>query len=110
MRSRKDILLDLINFKKGIKELEIELKEYSWDSEKIEVIVSNKQMVSVLNRFVSGKISKSDFIDWANALECRDDIDYNDDRLQDIICELATPELYGGISIHRINEIIESIS
>lgn len=110
MRQRKYILLDLINFKKNIKELEIELKEYHWDSEIIELFASNKQIVSVLTRFVSGKISESDFIDWANALECRDDIDYNDDRIQDIICELATPELNGGISIHRINEIIKSIS
>ncbi len=55
----------------------------------------------MLRRFLSGEISDRNVSDWADAVEARDDIGFNEedeDILTDVIYELANPELTRPLS------------
>lgn len=92
MRTREEILIDLIKFKGNIFDLEKELSAYPWDCELPIIIVSKEDIFSILIKFKENKISYQDVFEWADAIECRDDIDFEPEELQEIVHELAYPD------------------
>ena len=108
MRSRKEILTDLFFFKGNLSELQDELSQYSWDSEPV-LIINKQDFLSVLNLYILDEIDIEDMTNWANALECRDDLDFEDEELQEIIFELANPEINGEITKERLLKIINNL-
>jgi hypothetical protein len=108
MRSRKDILTDLFFLNGNLSKLQDELSQYSWDSEPI-LIINKQDFLNVLNTYIVDKIDTEDIIKWANALECRDDLSFEDEELQEIIFELANPEINGEITKERLQKIINNL-
>lgn len=47
--------------------------------------------------------------EWANAIEFRDDIDFENEEIKEFVFELANPEINGVITIERLLEIIDSL-
>ncbi|MGE5411375.1 MAG: hypothetical protein ACM3MI_10490 [Clostridiales bacterium] len=106
MRSRKEILKDLVLLQGSIEVLEIELSKYPWDTEMPLFKISVEDFSFVLNRSLNDEISFETITSWANAIECRDDIEFADEEMQEIIFELANPEINGEITKERLQEII----
>jgi hypothetical protein len=70
------------------------LGKYPFDSEVALVELRNAHIVGCLQRFVSGELSAAQVGSWANAVECRDDIDLAQYSLaREAIHELANPLL-----------------
>jgi len=110
MRNRKDILTDLICFNGNLTELQSELSQYSWDVEEPTLIISKADFSTVIKKCVDEKIIFDELENWANAIECRDDLDFEVEEMQEIIFELASPEINGEITKQRLQEIINELA
>lgn len=106
MRSRKDILKDLLLLQGSIEVLEKELSQYPWDIEKPLLKINVEDFSTVLKRSLNNEIDFETLSNWANAIECRDDIEFENEEMQEIIFELANPEINGEITKKRLSEII----
>jgi hypothetical protein len=110
MRNRKDILTDLICFNGNLTELQSELSQYSWDVEEPTLIISKADFSNVIRKCVDEKIIFDELENWANAIECRDDLAFEVEEMQEIIFELASPEINGEITKQRLQEIINELA
>lgn len=109
MRNRKDILKDLILFKANLSDLQNELSQYSWDIEEPILMISIHDFSDVLKRCIENKINFDDLVRWANIIECRDDLDFEVKEIQEIVFELANPEINGEITKERLKEIFNEL-
>ena len=104
-----DILLNLINFAKDISAIKSDLAKIGFNSELELVTITKNTIVNILNRVIDKEISYDLLEEWANLIECREDIGYEDEILQEIIFELANPCLYGEIDEEKICMILDKI-
>ena len=109
MMAKIDILLNLINFTKGISAIKSDLAKIGFDSESELVTITKNTIANILNRVIDKEISYNLLEEWANLIECREDIGYEDEILQEIIFELANPCLYGEIDEKEICMILDEI-
>lgn len=103
MRNRAQVLTDLVQLNGSLTELRHELSQFSWDVEEAGFTVTPEHLAKVLSLYSDGKIDAVGLEDWANAIEVREDIEYSEDRIKEIIHELANPLLHGGNLDERIS-------
>ena len=96
------ILLDLIHFKNNIDTLRNMLSQIGFDSETELVSMSRDNIVEILQRSLDKKISFLELEEWANLIECREDIDFEDEKTQEMIFKLANPYLYGKLDKKQV--------
>lgn len=106
MRKRTEILKDLVLLQGDVQMLEKELSRYSWDIEKPLFKMGTIDLTNVLKKSVDDKIDFQTITNWANAIECREDLEFEREEIQEIIFELANPEMNGEITKGRLGEII----
>ena len=104
-----DILLNLINFTKDISVIKSDLAKIGFNSESELVRITKNTIANILNSVIDKEISYDLLEEWANLIECREDIGYEDEILQEIIFELANPCLYGEIDEEKICMILDKI-
>ena len=109
LMAKIDILLNLINFAKDMSAIKSDLAKIGFDSELELVTITQNTIANILNRVVDKEISYDLLEEWANLIECREDIGYEDEILQEIIFELANPCLYGEIDERKICMILDEI-
>lgn len=110
MRNREEVLHDLIRLKSNLTELQAELSQYSWDTQNPIIFITNNDLMNVLRSSVENIISFDEITAWANIIECRDDLGFEDIRSQDILFELANPEINGQLTKNRLEEMISELS
>lgn len=71
--------------------------------------VTRLDLSNILKSCIDGGISYDKLGSWANMLECRDDLSFDNDEIQEIFFELANPEINGQINKDRLNEILIEI-
>ncbi|WP_409523498.1 hypothetical protein [Nitrincola sp. MINF-07-Sa-05] len=99
--SRVKVLTDLLEFSKPIGMLSDNLSTLDWDYEGAPLIIYSSQVKNVIERFFSGEITAKELEEWANLIECREDLDFEDEKreeLENVINCLANPALEGEIS------------
>ena len=108
---KTSILLDLVHFKNDIDTLKNMLSQIGFDSETELVSMSRDNIVEILQRSLDKKISFLELEEWANLIECREDIDFEDEKTQEMIFKLANPYLYGKLDekqvLSYLNELDE---
>ena len=109
--NKTSILLDLVHFKNNIDTLKNMLSQIGFDSETELVSMSRDDMVEILQRSLDKKISFLELEEWANLIECREDIGFEDEKIQEMIFKLANPYLYGKLDekqvLSYLNELDE---
>ena len=96
------ILLDLVHFKNNIDTLKNMLSQIGFDSETELVSMSRDDIVEILQRSLDKKISFLELEEWANLIECREDIGLEDEKTQEMIFKLANPYLYGKLDEKQV--------
>ena len=109
LMAKIDILLNLINFSKNISAIKSDLAKIGFNSESELVTITKNTIANILNRVIDKEISYDLLEEWANLIECREDIGYEDEILQEIIFELANPCPYGEIDEEKICMILDKI-
>ncbi|MFA6246440.1 MAG: hypothetical protein WC615_05830 [Mucilaginibacter sp.] len=107
MRTRTDILNDLIRFQTQLDRVQNELSQYTWDVEAPLVIMRKSDFVSIVQRFLDGVLSTDDLENWANAIESRDDIGFENNELSEFIFDLANPVINGEITKELVIKMID---
>ncbi len=109
MKKRMELLEDLVVMKQPIDETLVELSKYSWDSEGIYYIILKKHVVHILELALNGKVTYGIIDDWANAIECREDLDFESEQLKEVVEELANPVLYGELNNNTIRNYLDRL-
>lgn len=105
--NRAESLTQIITFGKYREQAFTDLAKFSFvftDDNGGLVEISDSILAAVLQKFISGCISEDDLEEWANFVECRDDISC--DKNEDYIYALANPELMGEITIENISKML----
>ena len=110
MRNRINILNDLVCFNESLTKLQDELSKHPWDAKESILIITKVHLSNILKKCINNNITVSDLENWANTIECRDDLDFEDEELQEVIFELASPEINGKIIKEQLQKIIEKLS
>lgn len=109
--NKTSILLDLVYFKNNIDTLKNMLSQIGFDSETELASMSRDDIAEILQRSLDKKISFLEIEEWANLIECREDIDFEDEKTQEMIFKLANPYLYGKLDekqvLSYLNELDE---
>ena len=81
-----------------------------WDLEISVVVLTARDLCAVLTQFVELAISAGEVADWADFLEVRDDVDFDDGLLKEAIHELANPVLHGSLTTPRAHTLLKRFS
>jgi hypothetical protein len=106
MKSRTETLNDLALLQGDIRILVKELSLYTWDVGSPLVKISAENFSNILKRSINDEIDFETLSNWANAVECRDDLEFENEEMQEIVFELANPEINGEITKERLNAIV----
>jgi hypothetical protein len=109
MRDRIEILRDLVALNADASSLGKELSEYPWDTNSPLLVINTPDFISVFKRYVANQVTTDELVDWANAIEMRDDLDFVDDALRDMIFKLANPEINGMITTKLVDDLINTL-
>ena len=99
--NRTATLEALVKISMPISEAVSRLAEFPWDSESELVLLTPEDFRHVLSLFKQGSLSAAEVEDWANALECRDDIGIHTSLAHELLHELANPLLTQLLSGER---------
>lgn len=104
---RATALQKLIAYQLPIEPVLETLASFGWDSVTPLVTLSTGAVVQVIDRFLSGEITSEQLTDWADLIECREDIEVSKEspNLAEVIFRLANPNLRDPISPVLVTEI-----
>lgn len=109
---RKDILKNLVEFSEPLEALTKELAQLNFDYDGKPFIMTVTHLKSIIARFLSGELSAKELENWANLLECREDIAYeqtSDKKIEETIHIFANPELEGVITFESCKKIFSAL-
>ncbi|NQX82260.1 MAG: hypothetical protein HRT66_09750 [Flavobacteriaceae bacterium] len=110
MKSRKEILEKIISFDGELSVLKKELSKYPWDVEEPYLVISKSKFIKILKKSIDQVITFEDLEYWANIIECRDDLDFEVELIQEMVFELSSPEINGEITRIKLQYMIEQLS
>lgn len=109
--NRFEVLQELIAFSKPIESLSNNLSRFDWDYEGEPLVISASQVRSVLRRFLDGKYTSEELEEWANLIECREDLEFEQEKhkaIENTIYHLANPELQGKITSDSCEKLLSA--
>ncbi len=112
MTDRRAVLLELLTFSNTIDDLKTMLASLSWDYNGSPILFKRSHLLNVLHRYLNKELSESEVESWANLVECREDIDFEEnysDELSQMIYQLANPVLEGKLDAKNCKEMISAI-
>jgi len=107
--SREELLRELISYRLPIEKTLENLSYYGWDCEFPLVTLTKSDVVSIMQRYLSGGITEQQLTDWADLVECREDIEYptqDENLIASIIFRLANPNLNEEITSPLVESIL----
>jgi hypothetical protein len=106
---RSTVIENLVNFSRPLDELQQQLSGLDWDFEGAPIVLTLDHIVHVLRRYLSGELTACMVEQWANLIEGREDISFDNMHekcMAATIYELANPVLTAGLEIKRARELI----
>src|SRR5437899_3333765 len=98
---RAAALAALVRMEGSVTEAVARLQALPWDSESKLVTAASKDFVRALRRYCLGEVAATEIENWANALECREDLGFTSGLLRELLHELANPLLTQPLSQAR---------
>jgi hypothetical protein len=114
MRPREDILKELISASTPLSSVLSELSQYPWDPQPSDKLVTLRaaDICAVLQRFLSCELVSAEVEKWAEALESREDVEFDPTRFDQIKAGLhvlanptLTQELTSQLAIRLIHDL-----
>jgi hypothetical protein len=105
---RAVLLRQLIEYRLPVETTIAELSTYGWDSEEPHVRLEAKDIKGVLRRYLNEELSSAQVTDWADLIECREDIDsgQSESALSSLIFQLANPNLNAEVTPSLAREML----
>jgi len=90
---RRSLLAQLVEWTQPVAALRARLAELPWDFEQLLVTLERRHVEAAVDRVRLDRATLADLVEWADALECRDDIACSD-IVRDLVHVLANPTLF----------------
>ena len=100
-RDRAQLLRALVAYELPIEPVLADLRSFGWDAPNPLVLVTREDIVRILDCYLAGELGAAEVTDWADLLECREDIGFpggDEDVLSDALFRLANPNLRGDVT------------
>lgn len=114
MSDRKALLVKLIKMNEPINDGFLkELESFGWDSEEELVILKKMDILNILSKYLNNGLEEAEIENWANHIESRDDIGFEENSkilIKNILFELANPLLTVKLSKERAKILIEKLT
>lgn len=108
---RVGLITQLLRFEQPLPHVLSGLAAYGWDSDGPLAELKSSHIHHALHRYLQAELSAVQVAEWANAIECREDIAYEPSSLAgETIFELANPELTLPLSPERAGELMQLLS
>lgn len=105
MKERLDIVKELLNNPEKLSFMAIELSQYDWDYDWKKETLTAKALNQI---FMTYHKNNYDLLSrWADFIELRDDIEYENKNVHKIIGILSTPEIYWILSEKEFIDILK---
>jgi hypothetical protein len=78
-----------------------DLRSYGWDSPEPLATLTKVDIISILDRYLAGGLTAQQVADWADLVECREDIELPEEdelSISDAVFHLANPYLCGELT------------
>lgn len=109
MKTRVKLLNQIISYQNISDSIFQDVYAYPWDYDgEGAATLSTKDVKHILNLYLNESIQADDVHKWAEFLECRDDVDY-DNTIIEILFELANPDINGKITPKGAELILQKI-
>jgi len=108
-RSRRDCLRALIDYHLPIERTLQDLAAFGWDAAEDLAILDREDVLNLLRRYLAGELTSEQVVDWADLVECREDIGFSEGQagvLSHTIFLLANPNINGDVT-HALAERIQ---
>lgn len=114
MNRRAEILQELVAYRPPTEQLHAELRTYGWDwlDDEPLLIITREHLLSIIDRYLAGEITSAQLQQWAENLECREDVDFeetNKDIIDSVFFRLALPEINGVLTPESVKGMKEEI-
>lgn len=112
MQSRTQLLARLLDYTHPLEQTVADLRQFPWDSEAALVVLSRQHIMRLLERYLRGELTESDVEAWANAIEGREDIDYeagHGDVPQEAVHILANPVLTEPLDRFSAGRLLDAL-
>ena len=111
MRSRQELIRRIVEGEFPVAPLREELAAYPWDADDPLVSLRPDHVRRVVERFLLGELTSSNVQEWAEAVELRDDVDFDDTELDlaRLMFILANPEVNGPLTPERARELLSAL-
>lgn len=109
---RFEVLRNLVAFSKPVNVLSSDLSNFDWDFDGDPLIVTASDMKLVLNRFLAGERTAEELEAWANLIEGREDLEFEDQQneaIENVVYCLANPVLQGAITPESCKELLATL-
>lgn len=74
-------------------------------------MLTHSMVIEVLEAFIAGSIGKQDVAEWAEFFDVNEDVELESDALlPDVLFELSSPEINGGLDVDRARELVWSLA
>jgi hypothetical protein len=111
--SRRELVTSLVEARFPLDPTRRELARYPWDADEPLVTLTARHLASTLRRYIGGELTAADVGAWADALELRDDVDFEDAHaaaLGRAIFILANPVVNDALTPEVARQLLSSIS
>ncbi|MEV8879849.1 hypothetical protein [Mesorhizobium ciceri] len=88
------------------------LSEFEWEYNGDPYVLSRSDVSNILIRYLDGKLRAEELEEWADAIELREDIRYEDESeswISDVIFTLASSALNGPITQDLVEGFLKSL-
>jgi hypothetical protein len=87
------------------------LAVFGWDSDEELIALEPAHALSVLSRFLASELSATEVEDWANAIECREDIGLTQEApITDALFELANPLITRPLTRQSATDLVAKLN
>ena len=113
MKTRTQVLIDLVNLARPVEELRSELNEFEWNSKHELYTLTNARIAGVFERALNEEFPIEDLISWADGLEEREDLVYEEGYERDIaqiLFLVSTPAINYPITKEFIRKLLNNLN
>jgi hypothetical protein len=104
---RRELVQALVRYELPIEPVLEELASIEWDSEPL-VVLHARDVLAILDRFLTMELTADQVTDWADRLEVRDDVELEPSysaQIREWIFQLANPNLRRDVSTQVVQEL-----
>lgn len=105
---RRELLNDLLNYRDSWPLLAEKLRSVPFSASHRIVRATPGHVTATLKRFLAGELSGLDVEEWANIIEMREDIEF-DEKTKEAVWELANPKLTQSLTEEAARRIINDL-